>query len=63
MISWGERHFRHAITAFVEHDHLERNYHGLHNLLIAGTPTADAAGLVRRRSRLGRLLNYYDRAA
>jgi hypothetical protein len=27
------------------------------------TPVADAAGRVRRRSRLGGLLNYYERAA
>jgi transposase InsO family protein len=63
IIPLGERHFRRAITAFVEHYHLERNHQGLDNRLIAGMPTADAAGLVRRRSRLGGLLNYYERAA
>jgi hypothetical protein len=57
----GERHFRRAITEFVEHDHLERNHQGLDNRLI--TPMADAASRVRRRSRLGGLLNYYERAA
>jgi transposase InsO family protein len=63
IIPLGERHFRRAVTEFVEHDHLERNHQGLDNRLIAGTPAADAAGPVRRRSRLGGLLNYYERAA
>jgi len=56
-------HFRRAITEFVEHYHLERNHQGLDNRLITGTPVADAAGRVHRRSRLGGLLNYYERAA
>ena len=60
MIPLGERHFRRAITEFVEHYHLERNHQGLDNRLITGTPVADAAGRVRRRSRLGGLLNYYE---
>jgi putative transposase len=63
IIPLGERHFRRAVTEFVEHDHLERNHQGLDNRLIAGTPAADAAGPVGRRSRLGGLLNYYERAA
>jgi transposase InsO family protein len=63
IIPLGERHFRRAITEFVEHYHLERNHQGLDNRLITGTPTADAGGRVRRRSRLGGLLNYYERAA
>jgi transposase InsO family protein len=56
----GERHVRRAVTEFVAHDHRERNHQGLANRLIAGTP---AAGRVRRRSRLGGLLNDYERAA
>ena len=63
MIPLGERHFRRAITEFVEHYHLERNHQGLDNRLITGRPATDAAGRVRRRSRLGGLLNYYERAA
>jgi len=63
VIPLGERHVRRAITEFVEHYHLERNHQGLDNRLITGTPVADAAGRVRRRSRLGGLLNYYERAA
>jgi hypothetical protein len=48
---------------FVAHYHQERNHQGLDNRLIAGMPATDAAGRVRRRSRLGGLLNYYARAA
>ena len=62
MIPMGERHFRRAITAFVEHYHLERNHQGLDNRLIAGKQSANSAGRVHRRSRLGGLLTYYARA-
>jgi hypothetical protein len=61
--SAGERHVRRALTEFVEHYHLERDHQGLDNRLITGTPAADVAGHVRRRSRLGGLLNYYERTA
>jgi transposase InsO family protein len=63
VIPLGERHFRRVITEFVAHYHLERNHQGLDNRLIAGMPSTDAVGRVRRRSRLGGLLNYYERAA
>jgi hypothetical protein len=62
MIPVGERHFRRAIMEFVEHYHLERNHQGLNNQLITRLSPADAAGHVRRRARLGGLLNYYERA-
>jgi putative transposase len=63
VIPLGERHFRRAIMEFVAHYPLERNHQGLDNRLIARTPETNAAGRVRRRSRLGGLLNYYERAA
>jgi putative transposase len=63
IIPLGERHFRHALTEFVEHYHRERNHQGLHNRLIAGTPAIERTSRVRRRPRLGGLLNFYDRAA
>ncbi len=63
LIPIGERHFRRAVAEFVEHYHGERNHQGLANRLIAGTPTTEAAGRVRRRQRLGGLLNFYERAA
>jgi len=63
IIPIGERHFRHAITEFVEHYHREGNHQGLDNRLIAGTPARDRTGRVRCRRRLGGLLNFYERAA
>jgi transposase InsO family protein len=63
MILLGGRHFRRALAEFVEHYHLERNHQGLKNELIAGAPATSAAERIRRRPRLGGLLNYYARAA
>ena len=63
MIPLGERHFRRAVAEFVEHYHRERNHQALNNELIAGDPRFEAGGRVRRRSRLGGLLNFYERAA
>ena len=63
MIPIGERHFRRAVTEFVEHYHRERNHQGLDNRLISGTPVIDRTSRVRRRPRLGGLLNFYERAA
>jgi putative transposase len=50
----------------VEHYHQERNHQGKDNLLlfpvsVSGTPASQ--GVIRRRERLGGLLNYYDRVA
>jgi len=63
IIPIGGRHFRRAVTEFVEHYHRERNHQGLRNALIVGWPPCGTAGLVRRRPRLGGLLNFYERAA
>jgi transposase InsO family protein len=63
LIPIGERHFRRAVREFVEHYHRERNHQGLNNDLIAGGLTIGTVGRIRRRPRLGGLLNYYDRAA
>ena len=66
IIPFGERHFRHVITEcteFVEHYHRERNHPGLANRLIVATSVSDRTGRVRRRRRLGGLLNFYERAA
>jgi transposase InsO family protein len=62
MIPLGERHFRRAVSEFVEHYHRERNHQGLENALIDGGPTT-SGGRIHRRQRLGGLLNYYRRAA
>ena len=52
-----------ANVIFVGHYHGERNPQGLGNELINGAPLIDAADRIRRRQRLGGMLNYYDRAA
>lgn len=64
MILFGEDALRIAIREFVAHYHCERNHQGLGNKLIS--PEAvdrGPTGTVRCRSRLGGMLNYYDRAA
>ena len=63
IIPFGESHFRRALREFVEHYHRERNHQGLENELIEGAPAAGRLGRLRRRPRLGGLLNYYCRAA
>jgi len=63
LISIGERHFRRAVTEYVEHYHGERNHQGLDNRLISGPPLVKITSGVRRRPRLGGLLNFYERAA
>lgn len=59
----GERHFRRAVTEFVADYHQERNHQGLRNRLIDGIRSHRREGWIRRRPRLGGLLNYYERAA
>ena len=61
LIPFGERHFRRAVAEFVAH-YGERNHQGLRNELLESQPPADV-GRIRRRPRLGGLLNYYARAA
>jgi transposase InsO family protein len=62
IIPLGERHVRRAMHEYVAHYHLERNHQGLGNALINGAE-ARSVGAIRRRARLGGLLNYYARAA
>ena len=63
LIPFGERHFRRAVAEFVAHYQCERNHQGLGNELIELSPAHEHIGRIRRRSRLGGLLNYYARAA
>jgi putative transposase len=63
LIPIGERHFRKAVHEYVAHYHFERNHQGLGNRLIVGPPGIDGTCRVRRHSRLGGLLNFYERAA
>ena len=60
----SERHLRTAVTEYVVHYHTERNHQGLGNELITPLPTsANDAGPIVSRERLGGILNYYCRAA
>jgi transposase InsO family protein len=63
LIPIGDRHFRGVVADYVEHYHGERNHQGLDNRLISGPPVIQMTSRVRRRSRLGGLLNFYERAA
>ena len=63
VIPFGERHFRQTLSEYVAHYHHERNHQGLGNTLIDGIVPKQRQGRIRRRSRLGGLLNYYERAA
>ena len=60
----SERHLRTAVTEYVVHYHTERNHQGLGNELITPLPaSANDAGPIVSRERLGGILNYYCRAA
>ena len=63
LIPIGERHLRRAVAEYIEHYHGERNHQGLDNRLISGLPVIRMTSRVRRRPRLGGLLNFYERAA
>jgi histone acetyltransferase (RNA polymerase elongator complex component) len=63
IIPIGERHVRRAVSDVVAHAHRERNHQGLGNRLIERAGRVQAEGGIRRRARLGGLLNYDERAA
>lgn len=63
MILFGEDALRRAIHEFVAHYHFERNHQGLGNRLIVAPTILQTVGRVRRKQRLGGLLNYYHRVA
>ena len=63
VIPFGERHLRRTIAQYVEHYHRERSHQGLDNALIEDSNAPAEGKRIRRRSRLGGLLNYYERAA
>lgn len=63
-IQLGERHLRHAIDEFVAHCHTERNHQGMGNVIpFTSSGVAAPGGSIRRRERLGGLLNFYERKA
>ena len=64
MIFFGQTSLRHAIAQYMAHYHEERNHQGLENRLlqplgVVGEPHAR----IKRRQRLGGMLNYYHREA
>jgi transposase InsO family protein len=63
MIPLGEEHLRRTIAEFVVHYHRERNHQGLSNELIQPLARSEGQGPVRRRQRIGGMLNYYYRTA
>ena len=64
MIFFGEECLRNAIREFIAHYHGEINHQGLGNRLITPVEVIGAkTGSVRRRQRLGGMLNYYYRGA
>ena len=64
LILFGEGSVRRAAAEFAVHYHRERNHQGLDNKLICPDPKlVREGGEVKRRERLGGLLNYYYRTA
>ena len=65
LILCGEGSLRHALQAYVEHDHHERNHQGKGNVLLfpLASQGSQGKGPVQCRERLGGLLKYYAREA
>lgn len=60
----GWMNIRRAAAEFTAHYHVERNHRGIENRLICPDPSrVRKGGAVKRRERLGGLLNYYYRTA
>jgi putative transposase len=63
IVPLGERHLCTVIREFVEHYHSERNHQGLGNVIPFPSAVTPSCGGIRRRERLGGLLNFYERKA
>jgi hypothetical protein len=63
MIFFGRASLQHAVSHFMAHYHSERNHQGLENRLVQPALTIAPSLPVRRRQRLGGLLNFYHRQA
>ena len=63
VVPLGERHLCHLVREFVDHYHRERNHQGIGNELIERPLVQRTGGPVRRRWRVGGVLNYYYRSA
>jgi putative transposase len=65
MVFFGRSSLERALTQYVAHYHCERNHQGIRNQMIH-RPAAVVHrhhGRVKRRSRLGGMLNFYYREA
>jgi transposase InsO family protein len=64
MILFGEDALRKSVQEFTAHYHVERNHQGLGNrLILPNSAHVGTTGEIRRRERLGGMLNYYYREA
>ena len=65
MIFFGRSSLERALTEYTAHYHYERNHQGLRNrLLYRSTAVVNRVGdRVKRRRRLGGMLNFYHREA
>ena len=64
VVPLSEGHLRRLVGEYVEHYHRERNHQGCDNqLLQRAPPTNSQTADIRRRERLGGLLNFYYREA
>lgn len=60
----GERHLRNVVREYLVHYNRERPHQGIDNVLLRSPPRpANDNGPIRRRQRLGGLLNFYHREA
>ena len=63
IVPLGERHLQRTLQEFATHYHHERNHQGLRNELIELRHAQRPTGAVRRRQRVGGILNFYYRSA
>jgi transposase InsO family protein len=64
MILFGEDALRKSVQEFTGHYHVERNHQGLGNrLILPDSAHVGTTGKIRRRERLGGMINYYYREA
>jgi transposase InsO family protein len=63
LVPLGERHLRRAVSEYMEHYHLERNYQGVGSRLLTPIQPVNGNRPIECRERLGGLLNFYYRPA
>ncbi len=64
MIFFGEEHLQRTVNEYLVYYHSERNHQGLAGQIIElGKEIGQRQGKMRRRERLGGMLNYYYRDA